>query len=134
MSFHLQPHHIEIGEEVAARAAENGGLAPVDLKRFWEEQAIARRTLWETEDCPQFPLGIGMSHECVFAELGLEENWWELAHNPRYKANLAKQYNDLSEQIVGRRLLSETVPDPVKSWPPVKALHDIFEADNVWHN
>jgi uroporphyrinogen decarboxylase len=133
MSVHLQAHHIEIGERVVAEAHANNGLAPVDVDRFWEEQEQARRSPWAA-DCPQLPLGIGMSHECLFAELGLEENWWELAHNPAYKSRLSVPYNDVAERIVGRRLLSETLPDPERAWPPVKALHDIFEAENIWHN
>lgn len=133
MSVHLQPRHIEIGQRVVAQAHANSGLAPVDLDRFWEDQKQARRDPW-SPDCPQLPLGIGMSHECLFAELGIEENWYELATDPHYRARLSGPYNDLAERIVGRRLLSEAVPDPAHAWPQVKALHDIFEAENTWHN
>ena len=75
-----------------------------------------------------------MSRECLFAELGLEEDWYRLYHDNAWECALSKRYNDISEQIVGRRLLCETPRDPDRIWPETKRLHDIFEAENVWHS
>ena len=86
------------------------------------------------QDCPQAPLGVLMSHECVFAELGIPEDWHRLTHDADFRVEVARQYNDLSERIVGRRLLSEAKPDPRLACPEIKGLHDIFEARNVWQN
>ena len=46
---------------------------------------------------------------------------------------LYKAYNDTSEKIVGRRLLSEAASNPAHNLPRVKELHDIFEGRNTWH-
>jgi uroporphyrinogen decarboxylase len=122
-----------IAQELVTRAHANGGLAPVDLERFWADQAIAKTDPFGAA-IPQVPLGIMMSHECVFAELGLPEtpaNWHRLVHDAVWRAELCRAYNDKAESIVGRRLLNETVTPPA---PPAKQLHDIFEARNVWHN
>jgi len=47
---------------------------------------------------------------------------------------LARRYNDAAEEIVGRRLLNETPSNLGLQWPEVKALHDIFEAENRWED
>jgi uroporphyrinogen decarboxylase len=77
-----------------------------------------------------------MTFECVFAELGIPEtpaHWYRLVHDGAWRAELCRAYNDKAEKIVGRRLLDETVPPPPPN-PPPKQLHDIFEAQNIWHN
>ena len=43
-----------------------GGLAPLDVARFWEDNAIAARDPFDSS-IPQVPLGVMMSEECVFA-------------------------------------------------------------------
>jgi uroporphyrinogen decarboxylase len=80
------------------------------------------------------PLGIMMSRECVFDELEIPEDWHRLLHDTDFAVESSKSYNDIAERIVGRRLLSETKPDPDRQWPAFKGLHDVFEARNVWHN
>ena len=119
-----------------ARTRAAGGLAPVDLARFWSDQDRAFANPFGI-DIPQVPLGVLMSRECVFAELEIPEtpaNWHRLLHDAAWAAQVSRAYNDKAEQIVGRRLLSETSPDPERTCPPVKQLHDIFEATNIWHN
>lgn len=133
MSVHLQPHHTAMAETLVTEARAHGGLAPVDLERFWADQAKARANSWAA-DCPQLPLGVLMSTECLFEELGSAENWHEVQHNAAYRVGLSRRYNDIAQRIVGRRLLSESVPDPQHAWPPVKELHDIFEARQEWHS
>ncbi len=110
-----------------------GGLAPVELERFWAEQAVAFKDPFGAR-IPQVPLGVLMSAECIFDELGIEENFWRLAHDHEWALALKKAYNDKSEAIVGRRLLAETPFDPARQYPPVKGLHNVFEAGCVWQS
>jgi uroporphyrinogen decarboxylase len=131
MSVHLRPEHVRAAEKLVAQARANGGLAPLDVVRFWEDDARAHKDPFAA-DCPQVPLGIHMNRDCVFAELGVPEDWTRLHHDESFFLPLSKRYNDLAERIVGRRLLPERPADPSKQWPPVKALHDIFEARNEW--
>ncbi|MEI8063415.1 MAG: uroporphyrinogen decarboxylase family protein [Verrucomicrobiota bacterium] len=122
--------------KLVARTRAAGGLAPVDLARFWSDQDRAFANPFGS-DIPQVPLGVLMSRECIFAELDIPEtpdNWYRLLHDAAWAAQVSRAYNDKAEQIVGRRLLSETSPDPQRAYPLIKQLHDIFEAKNVWHN
>lgn len=134
MSVHLEPHHLALAEDLVAEAQANGGLAPVDLDAFWADDDKATADPF-SPDCAQPKLGLGgMSRECLFAELGLEEDWYRLYHDNDWECELSLRYNDISERIVGRRLLCETPRDPARNWPETKKLHDIFEAQNVWHS
>lgn len=133
MGIEVTADHVARAESLVAEARAAGGLAPVDLDRFWADDERANADPF-AEDRPQVPLGIGMSAECVFAELDVPEDWHRLVHDHAWRAGLAKAYNDKAERIVGRRLVNENVPDSSKQYPPVKALHDIFEAENVWNS
>ncbi|OPZ04157.1 MAG: Uroporphyrinogen decarboxylase (URO-D) [candidate division BRC1 bacterium ADurb.BinA364] len=73
-----------------------------------------------------------MSWECVFDELGIEEDFWRYQNDEPWALALNRAYNDRAERIVGRRLLDETPSDPRRRFPPIKQLHDVFEARNVW--
>ena len=132
MSIEVTSDHTAFAEKLVAETHAAGGLAPVDLERFWADDARAQADPF-ADDCPQVPLGLYMSTECVFAELDVAEDWHRLAHDDAWRAELAKAYNDKAETIVGRRLLSESAADPARQYPRVKALHDIFEAENVWN-
>jgi uroporphyrinogen decarboxylase len=133
MSVYVTEDHLEIGRRLVAEAHANGGLAPVDLDAFWRDDDAARRDPW-ADNCPQVPLGMRMSAECAFAELGIAEDWYRFAHDTAWRAELCRRVNDKAEGIVGRRVLDETPPKPPdRRWPKVKELHDIFEARNVWH-
>ena len=126
----------ESAAKLVARTRAAGGLAPVNLERFWADQDRALANPFGA-DIPQVPLGVLMSRECVFAELDIPETpttWHRLVHDPAWSAQVSRAYNDKAEQIVGRRLVSESIPDPQRVYPPVKQLHDIFEATNIWHN
>ncbi len=137
MSVHLEPHHLAAAEKLVAAAAANDGLAPLDVERFWADQEVARADPFGRE-IPQCPLGIMMSCECVFEELGVEENsanWRRLGSDHEWRSSLAKAYNDKAEPIVGRRVLNESGgPDPDLRYPPTKGLNDVFEARNEWHD
>jgi uroporphyrinogen decarboxylase len=111
----------------------NGGLAPLDIEQFWADQAVAVADPFG-RDIPQLPLGIMMSGECVYDELGVEEDYWRYGHDEAWALDLNRRYNDLSEQMVNRRLLPEQPSDPSRRWPSPKWLHDIFEAENHWHS
>jgi len=119
-------------DRLLADTAAHNGLAPVDVARFWADQERARQDPFGA-DIPQVPLGAICNWECIFDELGVEQDWWRfLYENPAWALEISRRYNDRAEKIVGRRLLSETRPDPARKWPEIKALHDIFEAENVW--
>jgi uroporphyrinogen decarboxylase len=123
--------HTRIAQSVVKEARDNDGLAPVDLDRFWADQAIAKEDPFGAS-IPQCPLGITMWGECVYDELGIPEDYWRYETDLDWQISLNKAYNDLSEKIVGRRLLNEVKPDPSRAWPTTKALHDVFESKNVW--
>lgn len=132
MSLHLLPHHLELAAALVEESKSNGGLAPLDIDRFWADDEIARRDPFGTA-APQVALGVRMSHECLFAELGLAEDWPRYYHDPAWARALAKPYNDLAERMVGRRLLNEDPPPPAeRQWPEPRQLYDIFEAENVF--
>jgi uroporphyrinogen decarboxylase len=113
------------------RETHAGGLAPVDLERFWADQEVARANPFGAA-IPQVPLGAVLTSECVYAELGIEEDLWRYSHDDAWRVSLNKAYNDIAERIVGRRILSEEPNDPARQYPAVKGLHDVFEAENIW--
>ena len=118
-------------DSLLAETRAAGGLAPVDLERFWADQAVARADPFGAH-IPQVPLGAICTGECVFDELGIEQDSFRYENDPAWAVGLNRRYNDLSERNVGRRLLSETVPDPARRWPEWKRLSDVFEARDVW--
>jgi len=120
-------------DRLLADTAKNGGLAPVDLEAFWRDQALARANPFG-QDIPQVCFGAICNWECIFDELGIEQDWWRFQYGDKaWARQISRQYNDKAESIVGKRLLSEALPpDPATQWPAIKELHDIFEAENVW--
>ena len=124
--------HTRIACELVRQMHANNGLAPVDLDRFWADQDVARKEPFGSK-IAQVPMGIMMSHECVFEELNLPEDMWRIMYDWEWGAGVRKAYNDKAEKIVGRRLIEEEPPDPKRQFPAVKELHDIFEAENKWH-
>ena len=131
--FVLSPDYREKVDALLAETRALKGLAPVDLDRFWTDQKIARANPFG-RDIPQLPLGMLMSGECVYDELGVPQDFWRYAHDDAWRLSLNKAYNDKAETIVGRRLLSESPAQPALQWPAVKGLHDVFEAKNIWHS
>ena len=118
-------------DSLLAQTRAAGGLAPVDVERFWADQEAAKADPFG-KGIPQVPLGAICNWECAFDELGLEQDWQRYENDPDWAVGLNIRYNDVSEKIVGRRLLSETKADPNLRWPAVKALHDVFEGRYVW--
>ena len=120
-------------DQLLADTQTNGGLAPVDIDAFWRDQTLARANPFG-EDIPQVSFGAICNWECIFDELGIEQDWQRFLYDDKaWALDISRQYNDKAEKIVGRRLVPESPPaDPAMQWPEVKALHDIFEAENVW--
>ena len=118
-------------DRLLAETRAEGGLAPVDLAAFWRDQKAAQADPFGP-DIPQCAFGAGLTHECVFDELGIPEDKRRFQDDEPWALDLCRRYNDRAEEIVGRRLLNETPRDPERKWPGVKPLHAIFEAENVW--
>ncbi len=130
MSVGITDEHKRIATELVDEAHRHGGLAPVDLERFYADQAIAAADPFG-KDIPQCPLGmLNMAEACVFAELGLEEDPERYQRDDQWRLALNKAYNDKAEKIIGRRPLSERERSPFGKHPP-KGLHHIFEAPTV---
>ncbi len=121
--------HKNLASELVAESHRAGGLAPVDLERFWADQARAGADPFAAS---QVAMGIGMSGECVWAELNEPEDWWRYETDEPFRLQLHKRYNDVSQRVVGRRLLNESPSDPARKYPATKSLADVFEAKNHW--
>jgi uroporphyrinogen decarboxylase len=120
-------------QSLVAEAHRHGGLAPLDVERFWADQEVACRDPFG-EHIPQVPLDIMMSTECVYDELGVDEDPLRFARDDEWANSLIEAYNTKALRIVGRRLLRRrTRPVTEDTYPRAKALHDIFEARNEWH-
>ncbi|MBT3273360.1 MAG: hypothetical protein HN368_09410 [Spirochaetales bacterium] len=132
MSHYLTDSYFLTAEKIVAKARKNDGLAPVDLDRFWEDQEKAIQAPFSS-DCPQLPLGVLMSNECVFAELAEPEDWYRLLHDDSYRVSLEGRYNDECERVVGKRLLDEFAVPAHMKWPVPKKLNEIFESPEEWH-
>lgn len=119
-------------DQLLAETRANGGLAPVDLDRFWADQEIANKNPFGAH-IPQVPLGAICNWECVFDELGVEQDWWRFLYaDEAWALDISRRYNDRAERVVGRRLLKEKPVDRSRVWPEIKGLHDIFESRKVW--
>jgi uroporphyrinogen decarboxylase len=105
---------------------------PVDLEQFWADDEAAHRENCFSQNAPQAALGLRMSEECVFAELGEEGEPWGVLPRARRLA-LNKRYNDKAEQIVGRRLLPEALPPEDAALPPIKRIGEVFGGRYLWH-
>lgn len=127
--------HERIAEELVSAMRARGGLAPLDLERFWHDQDEAAKDPFG-EHISQVPIGgCLVSRECIFDELGVSEDWHRFSHDHAWVDQLSRVYNDKAEKIIGRRPLRENVNrDPTRVYPPTAGLHGLFEAKNVWHN
>jgi uroporphyrinogen decarboxylase len=100
----------------------------VDVQKFWKDDELAHINNCFSSEAPQVALGIRMSDECVFAELGVPGKPW--GYTPfKTRIELNKRYNDKAEKIVGLRLLNEdlSAPNSDTQFPKIKSLEDIFE-------
>jgi uroporphyrinogen decarboxylase len=131
-SVHVTEKHIETAKDFTASAKANDGLASVDLRQFWEDQEKAIANPFG-RNIPQLPLGAICNWECVFAELGIEQDWKRYQEDSTWREELHKAYNDKSEKIVGKRLLSEGKNEN-SFFCGIKPLYGLFEMENVWDN
>lgn len=104
----------------------------VDLDRFWKDDALAHQENCFGADAPQVALGIAMSGECVYAELGEPGSPW-LDEPRERRMELNRRYNDKAEEIVGKRLLDEWLPEPDMALPEIRGIHEVFEGKYVEH-
>ncbi len=124
--------HKRLVDQLLADTRAHNGLAPLDVERFWADQAVAKADPFG-KHIPQTAFGAILSWECVFDELGVGVDYWRFMYEEdAWVLDLKRRYNDLAERIVGLRLLGEAPRDPQRQWPAVKELSDIFEAQNVW--
>jgi uroporphyrinogen decarboxylase len=98
----------------------------VDIEQFWKDDALAHDENCFSKKAPQVALGIRMTDECIFDELGIpgHHQWEPLPKELRIDYN--KRYNDLAEKIVGIRLLSETLPESDAIFPPYRKIGEVF--------
>jgi uroporphyrinogen decarboxylase len=125
--------HEMLARQLAEATEKNNGMAPVDLKRFWDDQDIAIKNPFGP-NIPQVPVGNLVEHPCIFDELGIPEDFWRYEHDGAWRLEVNKRFNDKAEEIVGRRLFPELTDEPARRYPSVKGLHDIFESRNEWHD
>ncbi len=107
-------------------------MLPLDIERFWQEDEIAHRDNCFSPEATQVALGIRMSPECVYTELGEPGKPW-LQEEPARARELFRRYNDKAEQIVGIRLLDENFPAPDQVYPPYRRIGEWF-AGRYIHN
>jgi uroporphyrinogen decarboxylase len=120
------------GRAAPARRGGARSVTTLNTRAFWDANDAALRDPFSPA-CTQMPMGIAMSEECVFDELGVAPEWRRLFHDGEYHAALCRRYNDRAQQVVGRRLVREQLSgdgDPAR--PAVRTLADIFEARSEW--
>lgn len=104
----------------------------VDLERFWEDDILAHKDNCFSREAPQVALGVLMSNECVFAELNEEGNpWGDIERERRIALN--KRYNDLAQQIVGKRLLPEAFPTADELFPAFRQIGEVFGGQYIFN-
>jgi len=90
----------------------------LDIEQFWKDEELTHEENCFSKKSPQVALGIRMSNECVFSELGEEgDQWGYTAPERRYELNC--RYNEKARKIVGRPLLREDKPLPKEKQPKV---------------
>ncbi|NLP47784.1 MAG: hypothetical protein GX345_02440 [Clostridiales bacterium] len=100
-------------------------MLDLDIKRFWEDDALSHQENCFSKKAPQVALGIRMSDECVFAELGEEGNPWGPISRER-RIELNKRYNEKARQTVGISLLSEDYPKEDEIFPQYRRIGEVF--------
>ena len=112
-------------------------LLDLDSDQFWKDDELAHKENCFSKEAPQVALGIRMSDECVFAELGEEgEPWGYTPRERRYELNC--RYNEKAQKIVGRPLLQENKPLPPEKQPKVtipqyRMIGEVFGGEYVFN-
>ena len=108
----------------------------LDIEQFWKDEELTHEENCFSKSSLQVALGIRMSDECVFAELGEEgQPWGYTSPERRYELNC--RYNEKARQIVGRPLLAENKPIPKEQQPKVtiprcRQIGEIFGGEYVF--
>ncbi|MEI6603571.1 MAG: uroporphyrinogen decarboxylase family protein [Clostridia bacterium] len=102
-----------------------------ELAQFWKDDAMAHQDNCFFVQAPQVALGIGMSDECVFAELGEEGKPWGHTDQAR-RIELNQRYNDKAERIVGKRLLREEFTPLDAKLPDCKGIGEVFGGEYIF--
>ena len=76
-----------------SEAIKEKDMLDLDIEQFWKDDEKAHLDNCFSLEAPQVALGIRMSNECVYAELGVEGHPWD-AVDPIRQAELNKRYND----------------------------------------
>ena len=100
-------------------------MLELDIERFWKDDELAHKERCFSKEAPQMAMGIRMSDECVFAELGEEGEPWGYTPLER-RIELNKRYNEKALKIVGRKLLRESFPAKEQCFPGYKQIGEIF--------
>ena len=107
-------------------------MLDLDIEQFWKDDELAHKDNCFSKEAPQVALGIRMSDECVFAELGEEGEPWGYTP-PERRLELNKRYNEKALQIVGRKLLRENLPPPADShFPAFRQIGEVFGGKYVF--
>jgi len=103
----------------------------IELEQFWKDDDLAHEENCFSDVAPQVALGIRMSDECVFAELGEEGSPWGHTERSR-RIELNKRYNDKAEEIVGKRLLREDFTPVDAEFPAYKLIGEVFGGEYIF--
>lgn len=108
----------------------------LDIEQFWKDEELTHEENCFSKKSPQVALGIRMSNECVFAELGEEGQPWGYT-DPERRYDLNCRYNEKARQIVGRPLLAENKPLPKDKQPKVtipqfRQIGEVFGGNYVF--
>lgn len=106
-------------------------MPDLDIAQFWKDDALAHRENCFSKQAPQVALGIRMSEECVFAQLGEEGNPWGFTPRERRIA-LNKRYNELALKTVGIPLLREEFPPEDSKFPAYRQIGEVFGGQYVF--
>lgn len=98
----------------------------LDIEQFWKDEETAHEDNCFSKSSVQVAMGIRMSGECVFAELGEEGEPWGYTP-PERRLELNKRYNEKALSVVGRKLLGENLPPPEDSYfPSWRDIGEVF--------
>ncbi len=107
-------------------------MPDLDIEQFWKDEETAHEDNCFSKNTKQVALGIRMSDECVFAELGEDGEPWGYTP-PERRLELNKRYNDKALKIVGRKLLNENPPVPADShFPAFRQIGEVFGGEYVF--
>ncbi|MEG0693277.1 MAG: uroporphyrinogen decarboxylase family protein [Oscillospiraceae bacterium] len=106
-------------------------MIDLDIEQFWKDDSLSHDQNCFSKTAPQVAMGIRMSNECVFAELGEQGEPWGYT-DPERQLEFNKRYNDKAEKIVGKRLLSETLTPKFQHFPQFKSIGEIFGGEYVY--